>query len=797
YNTGAVSTSVQNTYGGTYSAGVGGVATNCYNVGKVTGSSGKNAIASAQGSGCYYLTGTGNSNTGSTALTEAQMKIQSVYVSFDFENTWVLDPGAVYPYPQLQANPQNLEEGVEIMGLISWPLKLEYYVGEELDLTGCMMDITYNSGRQELILVTADMVSGYDKYLLGDQTITVSYNGGTDTFEVTVIARPEIASIEMATMPNKTEFVVRTAFDFAGAQIKLNYADGSSEVIDVAEDMISGGNINKLGKQTITVTFDGKTTTFQVTVKSASAETLRIDQLPTKLVYLEGEALDLTGLTMTVIMNNGTQYAVSSGYTVTGYSGVPGTQTVTVTYLGVATSFQVTVAPKSVVKLTVQNIPAKTSYLSGEKLNLAGLVLVAEYDNGTQERITDYTVSGFDGIPGTKDVTLSAYGLTTTFEAQVEARAVNKLEDLTTVSVNANDETHYMLSTDLCGMMLWIRATDGVTVTINGTVVTPGADGYEIELLSQTELVVKNGNVMDLQLDAYIEEKIVVQKFDIDVARMILGNALEFQFGVSITKIPDKTGYYAVIEKTWADGTTTTKTIPADQWGTAGQYHAIVYDGLAAKEMSDTFYVTIYNADGVEVSNAKQDAVRDYVERAYASQSATGKTMMVDMLNYGAAAQVHFDYGTSDLANSQLTAEQLATGTSATPAIENKQVKGENYSGTRFILTSRIQVQIGFKGLKNTMYAIYSYTNNNGIKQEIRVEGVDFVASGSSKIGVELSSLVYSDARALVEVTIYNADGSVYGTAVDSIESCVFRSTGDVFVALMKFADSAKAHLYG
>ena len=285
-------------------------------------------------------------------------------------------------------------------------------------------------------------------------------------------------------------------------------------------------------------------------------------------------------------------------------------------------------------------------------------------------------------------------------------------------------------------------------------------------------------------------------KFDIDVARMILGNSLEFQFGVSTDKIPDKTGYYAVIEKTWADGTTTTKTIPAENWGTAGVYHAVVYDGLAAKEMGDTFYVTIYNGNGVAVSNAKQDAVRDYVSRAYGSQSAKGKTMMVDMLNYGAAAQVHFNYGTSDLANSQLTDAQKAAGTQTTPTMTNNVVKGTNYTGSRFILSSSIQVQIGFKGLKDTMYAIYAYTNNNGEKKEVRIEGTDFVTSGSSKIGVELSELVYADARTQVEITVYNANGTVYGYAEDSIESCCVRSNGDLYVALMKFADSAKAYLY-
>ena len=68
---------------------------------------------------------------------------------------------------------------------------------------------------------------------------------------------------------------------------------------------------------------------------------------------------------------------------------------------------------------------------------------------------------------------------------------------------------------------------------------------------------------------------------------------------------------------------------------------------------------------------------------------------------------------------------------------------------------------------------------------------------GGKPAGVELSQLVYADARTMVEVTVYNADGTVHGTATDSIESCCVRSSGggDLFIALMKFADSAKAYL--
>ena len=41
------------------------------------------------------------------------------------------------------------------------------------------------------------------------------------------------------------------------------------------------------------------------------------------------------------------------------------------------------------------------------------------------------------------------------------------------------------------------------------------------------------------------------------------------------------------------------------------------------------------------------------------------KTLLVDMLNYGAAAQTYFNYNTGNLANSTLTAAQKKLGTSA------------------------------------------------------------------------------------------------------------------------------------
>lgn len=290
-------------------------------------------------------------------------------------------------------------------------------------------------------------------------------------------------------------------------------------------------------------------------------------------------------------------------------------------------------------------------------------------------------------------------------------------------------------------------------------------------------------------------------KIEIALSRMILGNALKFQFGIPKSALDSWTGAYALIEKEYEDGTIIQKTLAVSRWGTAKvsgeEYWSISYDGLAAKEMADRFYVTIYNADNEPISETRNDSVRAYVERAFSGQSSEGKTLLVDMLNYGAVAQQYFGYNTDDLANNGLTASQKSYGTQTVATLKNNQVKGTNYFATRFILKSSIQVQVAFNGLTDDMYAIYTYTTPEGYTAQFRVEGKDFVTSGSIR-GVELSKLVYADARSLVTVQVYKANGTLYATAKDSIESCAFRSTNgdDVFIALMKFADSAKAYLY-
>ena len=95
------------------------------------------------------------------------------------------------------------------------------------------------------------------------------------------------------------------------------------------------------------------------------------------------------------------------------------------------------------------------------------------------------------------------------------------------------------------------------------------------------------------------------------------------------------------------------------------------------------------------------------------------------------------------------------------------------------------------------MYAVVEFTGHKGNVEKLTVQGTDFTPNGAYKV-LRLENMVIADARCMVSITIYNADGSVYVSVKDSIESYVARKLGksDLFEAFMIFADTAHAYLH-
>jgi hypothetical protein len=255
------------------------------------------------------------------------------------------------------------------------------------------------------------------------------------------------------------------------------------------------------------------------------------------------------------------------------------------------------------------------------------------------------------------------------------------------------------------------------------------------------------------------------------------------------------TDYYAVITRYTADGVETV-TVPYEQWDDRNTMFAITLSNLAARQMTDKVAVVIYNANGTQVSQIWTDSVQDYAMRILDNSDAETKTVLVDMLNYGAAAQIYFGYRTENLANSLLTAEQKACATQNVVCAD-QSVKGVNSVGSSLMLKEQIVLTQYFKNVTADMYAVVSFKDHKGNAHETRVDGSDFVVKGDL-YGVDVKDLVIADGDQMVTVTVYDAQGNVVASATDSINSYCARQLGDdaLFESVVKFTTSAYAFFH-
>ena len=91
-----------------------------------------------------------------------------------------------YKYVSLTVNFEKLPKGEVAAIKLTAPTKTEYSCGDELDLTGGKVTVTYKSGETETLDITPEMVSGFDSTTAGTKTVTVTYGGKTASFEVAV-----------------------------------------------------------------------------------------------------------------------------------------------------------------------------------------------------------------------------------------------------------------------------------------------------------------------------------------------------------------------------------------------------------------------------------------------------------------------------------------------------------------------------------------------------------------------------------------------------------------------------------
>ncbi|MBQ5952163.1 MAG: leucine-rich repeat protein [Lachnospiraceae bacterium] len=311
------------------------------------------------------------------------------------------------------------------------------------------------------------------------------------------------------------------------------------------------------------------------------------------------------------------------------------------------------------------------------------------------------------------------------------------------------------------------------------------------------------------------------------------GNDLAINYYIEADAIPEGATFKLVGEKdVWnADGSSkTVETFEITNYTTgttAGiTEHKFVFKGIAAKQMGDEVRVKLVGempgAPGEEPAAFESEwdaySVADYARsRLEKSTKPFFKTLLVDMLNYGAAAQTYFNYRTNAPVNADLTPAQQALGTQADITNEGVPEAGTApLSGTPMVLwTGKIAV------FGNTIEPKYYFELAEGVSPEdvrlrLQYTSVDgstktetlnatdaLYDEGNHEYALSFAGVAAKDMGQQVRAWFIDAnDQKVSDTILYGLENYFFnrleKSTDENFKtlirAVLKYSRSAKAY---
>lgn len=299
-----------------------------------------------------------------------------------------------------------------------------------------------------------------------------------------------------------------------------------------------------------------------------------------------------------------------------------------------------------------------------------------------------------------------------------------------------------------------------------------------------------------------------------------LGNSLDMMFAFPKDVFPDEpNGYYIKVVRHYADGSTKDETYSYlhMQWTVTEGFIYITYTGIAAKEMCDKIEVTVYNSQDVAVSITWEDSIRDYAMRLLEKHENNRAlcTLLVDMLNYGAACQDYLNYGVVDLANALLSDVQIGYASTAKEYTMSSEDR-PGWKASQLVVESNILYNIIFdtsltyNGASvgtDELYVRYSYVGHKGnrevISERVKISDMKTVEmNGTTYHYIPIEKMVVADAaKADFAITITITDlteNTIYAQWTDSLRDYTARITDDheVYSLFMQFAESAYTYLH-
>lgn len=376
---------------------------------------------------------------------------------------------------QIAISVENSDRTLAEIEIESLPLKTSYYTSEYFDPTGLKVMATFMGGEvQDVTEYCSFNPSYFETADITNVEIIYSENDVTLSKNVTVTVQESvIENIEVLELP-KLNYFVGQSFDSNGLKVVANYNSGKQ--VDVTEDCTFTPSDNlKIEDEIITVSYLNFTTEINISVSKVEMSSIEVTKKPTKLVYYEGESVDLSGIEVTANFNNGSTMILSSGYTYSPEILSTSHSSVTITYQNLSTTYNITVLEPVICKIEITNPPTKTSYFRGDMIDTSGIKVIGTYTDGSTEDIT----SKCTFLPD-ESLTVDDTVITAEYEGFSDTTpiSVTNFAPILIEITQKPSKTTYLVneSLDLNGLIAKITFNDGTSSQLlngEGVVVTP------------------------------------------------------------------------------------------------------------------------------------------------------------------------------------------------------------------------------------------------------------------------------------------------------------------------------------
>lgn len=326
--------------------------------------------------------------------------------------------------------------------------------------------------------------------------------------------------------------------------------------------------------------------------------------------------------------------------------------------------------------------------------------------------------------------------------------------------------------------------------------------------------------------DKTIENTKVLRPSSINLT---LGSNIAVNLKVAASRITPSNfdSVYAVVNKVNSKtGATVETKIDKSEILQDGRYQ-YVYDQMNPQNMLDTYDIVFYavTKDGIVAPGPSYSYksiaayAKSEIEKPANANKTNYKRMLVDMLKYGAAAQVYMNYNTDIFATSVLSEEQMALGSSVvTPSYKKTQntkfavidnpTRGWKTVGLILDSAVRVRFKLGATGTG----APVTEDDLNKIAVKVKIDGgkeylINYnehpecfsYDADARQIVFDFNELAVSQIRNKVYYTICDLDGNALGNTMEyTAETFVMSKTGSLKTlldAMMVYADSCRDYV--